>query len=130
MSEERGNETKRDEGSNSLTSPSKELCALSGGCPVEMPVQEFEGPHAMDGVRAVENLHRRASSQPELVVAAPGLGKLVGDPLVRGDAVIVAALDHEWPRADQPAHLRVVERVAQVKLVHVVLAGEHVAVGV
>src|SRR5438445_13582635 len=99
MSEERGNETKRDEGSNSLTSPSKELCALSRGCPVEMPVQEFEGPHAVDCVGSIENLHRGAISHPELVVPPLGLRELVGDPLIRRHTVVVAALDHDRPRA-------------------------------
>ena len=40
----------------------------------------------------------------------------------------MAALDHEGTRTDQPAHLSVVEGIAQIEFLHLVLGRQTVAI--
>ena len=46
---------------------------------------------------------------------------------INPDAIIVAALDHEWPRGDKCRHLGIVERGPEIEFRHFVLTAEHVA---
>src|SRR5436190_8996242 len=88
--------------------------------PVEMLAQEVEGAAAVDDVAAVEELDRRALRQAQARIEPAHLRIFEGDVFVEPDAVGVAALHHEGPRCNQGGHLRVVEGVAEVELVHVV----------
>src|SRR4051794_21340330 len=81
--------------------------------PPEMATQEVKGAHTVDRVRPIEEFDFRSVPDTQPDVAQPGLRVLVGDPFIGRDAVAVAPLDHEWPWADQPAHLGVVERVPE-----------------
>ena len=76
------------------------------------------GPNTVDGVRPIEVLDRRPLRDAQLRVAAPHLGVLPGNPVVEADAVVVAALDHEWARCDAHGHLRIIERRAELPLLH------------
>ena len=95
---------------------------------MQVLLQERERPFPLISWPPSKNSIAVRSGMPSFGVEPADLGVLVGHPLVDADAVVVAALDHERPRGDQGGHLGVVERVAQVELEHLVLAGEHVAV--
>ena len=95
--------------------------------PFQLLLQELERADAVDLVRPVEVLDLRPLRQLQPAVEPAHLGVFVGHHLVDAHAVVVAALHHERPRRDQGRHLRVVERVAQVELGHLVFAREHVA---
>src|SRR5689334_13878219 len=97
--------------------------------PFQVLVEEVERADAVDLVRSVEHFQLGRIADLELVIQPLDLGELVVDALVGGDAVAVAALDHEGPRRDQPGHLGVVERVGEIPLEDLVLAGGYVAVG-
>src|SRR5258705_13021285 len=77
--------------------------------PVQEFVQEVEGALAVDLVGAVEEFDLAVGGR-ELQLAlieAADLGKLVADPLLTGYTVAVPAFDHERPRGDRGAQLRV-----------------------
>src|SRR5262245_52998401 len=105
------------------------LVSVSQLRPIQVLVQEIKRALAVDGVRPDEplDLAAVADAEPGLVQVLH-LGKLVAHRLVRGYAVEVAALDHEWPRCDQRGHLGVVERATQVEFKNLVLAMPYVAV--
>ena len=63
------------------------------------------------------------SREAEPDVKVPDFGEFVGHPGVRGDAVEVAAFDHERPGRDEGGHFGVVEGIAEVELGHFVFAG-------
>src|SRR5947209_1783832 len=89
--------------------------------------KEREGPLAGNLVAAVEELVLGGFADAGAAVKTSRLGELERDVLIEPDTVVVAALDHEGSRGNERGHLRVVEGVAQVELVHLVLVREHVA---
>ena len=97
--------------------------------PVEVSVEEVEGRFGVDGVWAIEPLDGGFVRDLKFCrVEVADFGEFVGDGLVRGDAVEVAALHHEWPRGDECGHLSVVEGRAEVPLEDFVFAGPDVGV--
>ena len=56
------------------------------------------------------------------------LRKLVRHPFIRCHPIVMPALHHERPRRDQHRHLRVVIRVPQIELRHLIFPREHVAI--
>ena len=95
-----------------------------------MFAQEGKGAFAVDRVWAVEVFDFGFVLEALQGVVTIGFSVFVGDPFVGGDAVVVAAFDHEGARANEPAHFGVVEGVAEVEFEHFVFAGEEVAVSV
>src|SRR5262245_24686555 len=94
----------------------------SGFGPLQVLMQEVEGPDAVDGVRAGEPLELAVITNAELgFVEEADLGELVADRLIGRHAVEVAALDHERPGGDQGGHLGVVEGAPEVDLEDLVL---------
>lgn len=91
-------------------------------------MEEVEGPDAVNGVCAVEKFDVGSVAHAQRDVVVSRSVEFVSDLLVGGDAVVVAAFDHKWAGADEPAHFGVVEGVAQVEFGHFVFAGGEVAV--
>ncbi len=97
--------------------------------PVQVAMEEVEGATPMDGVWADEGFHLASVADAEACgVEESDLGELPGDGFVGGDAVEVAALDHERAWGDECGHLGVVEGAAEVELEDLVFAGPDIAV--
>ena len=92
-------------------------------------MQEFECSLSVDGVRSVEMFYHSAIAQAHFDVMSSSLREFVVDPLIGGYAIIVPAFDHKWPRKNQPAHLSVIECIAQVEFWHVILSSVKVRIG-
>src|SRR5262245_46921672 len=97
--------------------------------PVEVPVQKTVRSLSVDGVRPVEEFDLGPVRQAELRVKAAHARELVRDPFIRRHTIVMAAFDHEWPRRDQRGHLRIIEGVREVKLVHVIFDRVEITVG-
>lgn len=91
---------------------------------------EVEGGFAVDRVGTHEPFDFGAVWDPEFcVVEVADFGEFVGDCFVRGDAIEMAALDHEWARGNKCSHFGIVEGVAEVPFEDFVFAGPDIAVG-
>ena len=86
-------------------------------------MEEVEGAVAVDGVGADEPFDFGAVAEAEFgLVEVADFGEFEGDHVVGGDAVEVAAFDHEGAGGDEGGHLGVVEGVAEVPLEDLVFA--------
>ena len=83
-------------------------------------MQEIKRSLSIDRVRPIKKLDGGSIAQSQLHVVPPRLGEFISHPFIGRNAIVMAALDHEGSRKDQPAHLSVIERVAQIELGHVV----------
>lgn len=90
-------------------------------------MQERESALAVNFVTAEEKLDLGHFRDLQHAVDVADAGVFMGHPFIEADAVVVAAFNHERPRRDQPRHLGIIIGIAQVKFIHLVLAGEHVA---
>src|SRR5438046_5084678 len=95
---------------------------------MKMLMKEVESPFAIDRVRAIKKLDCGPITQSHLYISPPSFGEFISDPFVRRHAIVMTALDHKWPRKNQPAHLRVIEGIAQIKFRHVVFASIKVTI--
>jgi hypothetical protein len=91
-------------------------------------VQKGEGALAVNLVAPQEEFDFGLLRNLEHAVDIANAGVFMRHPFIQADAIVVAAFDHERPGRDQPRHLCIIIGVGQVEFVHVVLAGEHVAV--
>ena len=108
------------------TAPASPL--LSWLRPVQVFMQKVECPAAIDGVGTVKDLDFCAVADSEFDILAAGFGKLVCDPFIWSDPVIVTAFHHEGTRDHEPAELCIIEGVTKVKLRHIVFTTKDIAI--
>ena len=83
-----------------------------------MLFQELEGSDAINGVATLEVFNTGSVAKAVLGVEPADFGVFVSDPLVGGDAVMVAPLDVKRARKNEGDCLGVVERVSHVPVGH------------
>src|SRR5687767_10481488 len=66
--------------------------------PIQLLVQKLKRTFAINGVATVEVFDRSLVSKSELSVEPSDLRVFVRDPMIAGDAIVMASLRHEWPR--------------------------------
>lgn len=96
--------------------------------PVQVFMQKVECPAAIDGVGTVKNLDFCTVADSEFDILAAGFGKLVCDPFIWSDPVVVTAFDHEGTRDHEPAELCIIEGITKVELRHIVFTTKEIAI--
>ena len=94
---------------------------------VQVLVQELERSLGIDRVRSVEPLDFTPVTNFQFsLVEETHFCKFPANRFIGRNSVIVAALDHERSRCNEPGHLRIVEGTTQIPLKNLILTAVHV----
>src|SRR5205807_2335522 len=97
--------------------------------PIQVLFQKRKCSSAVNLVPASEEFDFRPLRYLQFGVQPAHLGVLIRHPFIKADAVIMAALDHEWPGRDERRHFGVAEGVVHVEVEDFVGVHEQVAGG-
>src|ERR1051326_780482 len=90
-----------------LISPTQGLDSIP---PVQVLVQELEGPNPMNRMRTVEEFDLRAVANTQLIIKPSDLGVFRCHPFINSHSILVATFHYERARSNQRGHLRVIEQ--------------------